>query len=70
MEDSEDYSVTETIENDAVLVTAHPSIWVDGHILFWPPGDVDRSKIVQPGPNWKRYMCRVLRSNIGNILFL
>lgn len=61
------YSVSETTEDFDLCVSAHPSIWVvNGNILLWPPGVVNRSDISVPGQNWTPHiMCRVLRTNIG-----
>lgn len=64
------YAVSETIENGEVMVTGHPRIWVvDGHVLLWPPsGNIDRSVIITPGPNWTRHECRILKDKIGNTI--
>lgn len=61
------YSVSETIENGKLLVTASPGIWIKGHILYWPPPgqQVDRSILTAPGPDWIPHMCKVLKENIG-----
>lgn len=64
------YSVSETIENGKICATASPGIWIVGHILYWPPGEVDRSQLIPPEPDWTPYMCKVLRENIGNIYIM
>ncbi len=63
------YSVSETIENGTLLVTAHLTIWIKDQILYWPPPGqlVDRSVCCEPGPDWIPIMCRVLREDIGKI---
>ncbi len=63
------YSVSETIDNGKVLVSAHAGIWIKEHILYWPPPDqqVDRSLLTVPGPDWIPHMCRVLKENIGKL---
>lgn len=64
------YSVSETIEFELFLVTASPSIWIVGDILYWPPegSSINRSILVPPGPDWIPYKCKVLKSNIGKKL--
>lgn len=64
------FCVNETIEYGNVMVTACPEIWVDGHILYWPPGEIDRSQPLPPQPDWIPTMCRVLKSSIGKPDFL
>lgn len=66
------YSISETIETGNFLVTASPSIWVVGHILYWPPlgEEPDRSLLTPPGPDWIPHMCRVLKENIGKIIII
>lgn len=61
------FSVSETIENGKLLVTATRGIWIIDGILYWPPPgqQIDRSLLIAPGPDWIPHMCRVLRSNIG-----
>lgn len=67
---SELYCVSETIEDGLPMVTASPEIWVDGQILYWPPnGDVDRSKIVPPQPDWTPIVCRMLKRSIVKLIF-
>lgn len=66
------YSVSETIENGKSLVTATPGIWINGHILLWPPPgqQVDRSIPTAPGPDWIPHMCRILKENIGKMIIV
>lgn len=66
----ETYSVSETIENGNLLVTAHPRIWIKNHALLWPPEDqkVDRSVVCEPGEDWIPHMCRILKDNIGKAI--
>lgn len=59
------FCVCETIENGNIMVTACPEIWVDGHILYWPPGVVNRNQPVLPQSDWNPQMCKVLISSIG-----
>jgi len=65
------WSISETIEKGNVFVTASPSLWIDEHILYWPPPgeQIDRSTISTPGPDWIPHMCRVLKDKIGKINF-
>ncbi len=39
--------------------------------MFWPPqgSGIDRKDIVEPGPDWIPYKCRILRDNIGKKIF-
>lgn len=66
---SELFCVSETIENGNLLVTAHPEIWIQDHILYWPPGVPNRSQPVPPESDWVPHMCKVLKGSIGKPKF-
>lgn len=62
------WSVSETIENGIVCVSASPSVWIVDRILYWPPGIANRSLISSPESNWIPHLCRVLKENIGKCI--
>ncbi len=64
------FCVSETIEDGNMMVVAGPEIWVEEHILYWPPGPgvPDRSQPVRPGPDWIPQMCKVLKGSIGKYI--
>lgn len=66
---SELFCVCETIENGNILVTACPEIWVQDHILYWPPGEPNRAQPVPPQSDWVPHMCKVLKGSIGKTNF-
>lgn len=59
------YCVSKTIENGEHLITATPEIWVVDDVLFWPPGEVNRSVPTPPQADWIPYNCTVLKRSIG-----
>lgn len=59
------FAVVETIENGNILVSAVPEIWIDGHIIYWPPGLINRANPTPPQSDWIPHMCKVLKGSIG-----
>lgn len=58
------FVVVETIEDGNIYVSAVPEMWIDGHILYWPPDETYRGKLVPRQSNWIPYMCKLIKGSI------